>query len=210
MADYPRFYLIGWTTLCGIAALVAAREWRRFRIARRAYWQRQLAPWRVGSAVLPWLSFLIVAPLSGDPTWDAIDTTFMCGLTFATAPWAIGVAWQAPRGTSSAAEILVAFCALMISSAWTYDAYLLVKGDPGPILWRESLPASISLYVAAGLTWSLDWTRDRGVHLAFTAPAWPEEGLDAGRPRLGPLLPVLFLPGLLLLIVLALSVGWIR
>jgi hypothetical protein len=87
---------------------------------------------------------------------------------------------------------------------------MLMRGDPGPILWRENLPASLGLYVAAGLTWSLDWTRGRGVHLAFVAPEWPGADPDAGEPRLGPLLPGLVSPGLLLLVVLALSVGWLR
>jgi hypothetical protein len=210
MALYPLPYLISWIVLSGLAGVLAGLRGRSFAICRRAYWQRQLAGWRVASAILAWLALLVVAPYSGDPTWDAIDTTFMCGLTFATAPWAVGVVWKGLRGASAWDEVFVAVCAALFSSAWAYDAYMLMRGDPGPILWRENLPASLGLYVAAGLTWSLDWTRGRGVHLAFVAPEWPGADPDAGEPRLGPLLPGLVSPGLLLLVVLALSVGWLR
>ena len=32
----------------------------------------------------------LIAPYSGDPTWDYVDSVFMSVLAFATAPWVVG------------------------------------------------------------------------------------------------------------------------
>ncbi len=128
--------------------------------------------------------FFLVAPHSGDPTWDQVDASFMSLLAFATAPWSVGVLWRALRGLVPRGLAWVAACVWGFSASWSYDLYILLRDGFYPGAWWSNAIASSVLYAAAGLLWSLDArdaSRGGGATFAFLEPEWPRVGAKLPR-----------------------------
>ncbi len=117
---------------------------------------------------------VIVAPYTGDPTWDAFDAGFMSILTFSGAPWAIGSVYRAGAGKLPRKQIFVAFVLWMFTASWSYDLYILIRDGRYPLTWFPNIFASSFLYITAGLLWNLDWKESRGVVLSFREETWPQ------------------------------------
>jgi hypothetical protein len=136
-----------------------------------------LVPWRLVTFAIAAVILVVMAPWSGDPTWDHCDAAYMSVLTFVTAPWALGCLFRGVKGVRrDPTELYVAACAWMFSSSWSYDLYILLRDGYYPPSWLSNIGASAILYGAAGLFWSLDWRPGRGVTFAFLEPAWPAAG----------------------------------
>ena len=103
----------------------------------------------------------------------------MSALTFATAPWAVGVMYQAIRGRAQVKEVYVAACAWMFSASWSYDLYLVLRDGDYPWTWLPNIFASSVLYASAGLMWNLEWQAGRGVIFAFMRKDWPSPAADS-------------------------------
>ncbi len=116
----------------------------------------------------------VLGPYSGDPTWDFASASFMSVLTYATAPWAVGVMFRALVKKESIHIIYPAVCLWMFSASWSYDLYILIRDDMYPLTWYANLIASSFLYFCGGLFWNLSYKTGRGVHFAFTEDEWPE------------------------------------
>lgn len=189
-------YILAWGSALLAALVIAAIRGRTFAIATPAYWRARLVPWKLALFTVAAGGMMLVAPRTGDPTWDWIDAGFMAALTYATAPWAVGVfarfarsarSGEARRG--SIAELYVAACTWLLSASWSYDAYVFVRDAGGfaaawargfyPHSWSSNLVASSLLYAAGGACFSLAAPRDRpgrlGVTFAFLEPDWPTE-----------------------------------
>ncbi len=169
-----RWYVAAWSLVCAIAVVVAYRV--RRELPGRAYLRFLARPWKLALFAIALTGFVIVAPWSGDPTWDRVDATFMSVLTFGTAPWSIGVLVRALRGQagrSGAALAYVAVATWWFSASWSYDLYILLRDGFYPGAWWSNAIASSVLYVAAGMLWSLDAREGGGATFAFLEPEWP-------------------------------------
>jgi len=123
---------------------------------------------------------IIMAPYTGDPTWDYVDAAFMSILTFLTAPWAVGTLYLALRRQAGPVHIYIAICVWMFSASWAYDVYILLKHGYYPPTWLPNIVLSSILYFVAGLMWNLQRKEDRGVVFGFMEPGWPNPEYDLG------------------------------
>lgn len=178
-------YLGVWLLLVLIAGLAMARPTLRFDLFTRAYARLLGVRWKLATFVLTLTAFVALAPLSGVPTWDPVNATFMSVLAFTTAPWSVATVYRWWRGKRRLIHAYTAVVVGLFSASWSYDFYLLMRDGDYPTTWLANLVASSILYVCAGLMWNLDWTDERGVHFGFTREDWPNVRSPRFR-RLGP------------------------
>ncbi|MDR3353067.1 MAG: hypothetical protein LBO00_08755 [Zoogloeaceae bacterium] len=183
MNDFFAAYLFCWISACLVAVGIFVRRAGGLEITRRAYWRFLLRPWKLITFAIASLGLMGIAPYTGDMTWDAFDAAFMSALTFATAPWAVGVLYRTLRGQASLAAAYVAACAWMFSASWSYDLYLLLRDGAYPETWAANIGASSILYCAAGLLWNLEDREGWGVIFAFMAEPWPPDARADGFAR---------------------------
>lgn len=167
------YYLAAWLAACLIALGLLAIRPSRFSLLAPGYRKFLAQPWKLGTFAVAASGMTVIAPWTGDPTWDYVDAFMMSALTFVTAPWAVGVFYRAVRGQESAAAIYVALCLMLFSASWCYDGYLLVRDGIYPETWWANLKASSILYLLAGMLWNLEWQPGHGSRFAFMAPDWP-------------------------------------
>lgn len=115
---------------------------------------------------------VVVAPYTGDPTWDYFDAAFMAVFTFLSAPWAVGAIYRVARRWLPLKHGYVAVCVWMFSASWSYDLYILLRDGAYPITWYPNIFASSILCLSAGLLWNLDWRPGVGVTFAFMEQEW--------------------------------------
>jgi hypothetical protein len=173
-------YTVVWL-LCVVLALMHLWFKREaYATAYRGYAAFLLAPWKVITFVIATIGITVVAPYTGDPTWDYIDAPMMAVLTYLTAPWVMGLLYRA-RATPLA-HLLVAGALWMLAASWCYDGYQLLLHGFYPITWFFNIIASSVLYISAGLMWNLDMRPGRGATFAFLEPEWlvpPAPGTNA-------------------------------
>jgi hypothetical protein len=177
-------YLLAWIASCVAAAILFVRDPEAHAIGKRAYWRDLAVPWKLATFAIAATGITLIAPYTGDPTWDYFDAAMMAILTFATAPWAVGALYLAIRGRASLPQAFVAACAWLLSASWCYDLYLLLRDASYPMTWSANLAASSILYLAAGLFWSLEWRPGRGATFGFLEPGWPQAPASAGFGKL--------------------------
>ena len=173
MAPVFKLYIICWSIACLAALLLFLKDRKSFALSRVEYWGFIFKPWRVTTFVIACSSMIVIAPYTGDPTWDFFDAFFMSVLTYLTAPWAIGALYNVVKRKLNSSQAFVALCLWMFSASWSYDLYLVLRDGDYPITWLSNIFASSVLYVSAGLFWSLDWIQGRGVTFAFLEDSWP-------------------------------------
>jgi hypothetical protein len=169
-------YLVAWLGALLLAVLVAIRHRSRITLFGADYRRFLAVRWRLVTFAIATTALVVVAPHTGDPTWDYYDAAFMSVLTFTTAPWALGTLVRAVRGPRDPAALYVAACAWMFSASWSYDLYILLRDGAYPPAWLSNIGASSILYGAAALFWSLEWRPGRGVTFAFLERDWPSPG----------------------------------
>lgn len=157
--------------MAALAIVVGKSEEFRRRYAGYAHFLAQ--PWKAVTFLVAAAGIALAAPYTGDPTWDWFDALFMSVLTFATAPWVVGVFYLATRRGAPASHAFVAACAWMFSASWSYDLYLLLREGYYPVTWSANIAASSVLYACAGLLWNLEYDSARGVILGFRRENWP-------------------------------------
>jgi hypothetical protein len=172
-APYAYIYIAMWATACLIAGGVYVYERESYALSRPVYWSFLFQPWKVVTFLLAATAMTIIAPYTGDPTWDYWDALFMSVLTFSTAPWVAGVLYKTVRKDLPAKQAFVAFCVWMFSASWSYDLYLLIRDGSYPQTWLPNIFASSFLYICGGLFWSLDWKPERGAFFSFMEDEWP-------------------------------------
>jgi len=175
MATDPFFYwYVGvWGTACAVALALVLANPKAYSFTEPAYFRFLGAPWKLVTFAIAGFGITVVAPHTGDPTWDYYDAAFMAILTFLTAPWSVGALYLALRGRSGLRQAWVAACLWMFSASWSYDLYLLLRDGEYPNTWLPNIPASSVLYCSAGLLWNLDWRPGRGATFSFQEPDWP-------------------------------------
>lgn len=173
MALFFKIYIACWALACVFALTLYLRRPASFIISRRKYWQFLAEPWKLAAFAVGASLITLVAPYTGDPTWDYADGAFMSILCFATAPWAVGVLFLLARGRIGRVEAYVAVCAWLFSASWSYDIYLVWRDGHYPATWFPNLFASSLIYLCAGLFWNLEWAPGRGVIFSFMKEDWP-------------------------------------
>ena len=166
-------YVTAWSLACVVAVVLAMRSRGRLSLFSPGYRALLFTPWKVVTFAAAAVGLTLIAPISGDPTWDYFDAAMMSVLTFLTAPWAVAVIYRALRGRETAREVFIAACVWMFSASWCYDLYILLRDGSYPITWAANIAASSILYACAGMMWSLEWRSGRGVIFAFMAEDWP-------------------------------------
>lgn len=189
-------YIAGWSLACMIALALALRSPGRLRLAQRAYWHFLAEPWKLVAFVAGAALITLVAPYTGDPTWDYVDGLFMSVLCFATAPWVVAVLFFAARREAHWVEVYVAVCTWLFSASWSYDIYLVWRDGAYPHTWLPNLFASSVIYLSAGLFWNLEWDRGRGVVFSFMRAGWPSRPAISAPWRLAGYASIFALPAL--------------
>jgi hypothetical protein len=174
MTTFFIFYTLSWSLACLAAICLMFRHRSVIALFQLQYWRFLIQKWKIVTFLMAAIGLTVIAPYTGDPTWDYVDASFMSVLTFATAPWAIGVLYRAIRGKAMVAQAYVAICTWMFSASWSYDLYLVLRDGFYPATWLPNLFASSVLYVSGGLLWNLEWKEGRGVIFGFMEPSWPE------------------------------------
>ncbi len=165
-------YITAWSVACIVAVTIVLRDPAPFAFFSSTYKRFLLQPWKVITFSVATIGMVVIAPYTGDPTWDYFDAAFMAVFTFLSAPWAVGAIYRAVRRWLPLKQAYVAVCAWMFSASWSYDLYILLRDGAYPITWFPNIFASSILYLSAGLLWNLDWRPSAGVTFAFMAEEW--------------------------------------
>lgn len=171
-------YLSLWILACLFSIFLFLKEKASYVLGKAEYFRFLFKPWKLATFVLATTGLTVIAPYTGDPTWDYFDALFMAVLTFLTAPWAVGTLYQVIRRRLPMRQAFVACCAWMFSASWSYDLYLVLRDGHYPLTWYANIFASSVLYLSAGLLWSLEWRKDRGVIFGFMEEDWPGPSTD--------------------------------
>ncbi len=186
-------YVSCWAAFCLVALLVAIVRRAEIELFRSEYWRHILVPWKIGFFSVALAGIVVMAPYTGDPTWDYVDAAFMAILAYTTAPWAVGTLFRCLRRQSTAPATFVAVAVWMFSASWSYDGYLLLRDGEYPITWAYNIGASSSLYLFAGLFWSLQLNADGRPTFGFLEPEWPIKAAASLR-RLLPYVLIIMAP----------------
>lgn len=173
MEPFFIWYMASWVLACAVAIGFCARNAGSFSFLRPAYRRFLLVPWKLATFAVATTGITLIAPYTGDPTWDYFDAFFMAVLTFLGAPWVVGVLFLASRRHASLKHLYVALCLWMFSASWSYDLYLVFRDGRYPATWLPNIFASSVLYISAGLLWNLDWREERGMTFSFLESGWP-------------------------------------
>lgn len=172
-------YLISWLAATLLALTLLWRHAGQIELFRRGYLRQLLQPWKIVTFLVAAIGMGVLAPYSGDPTWDYVDVAFMSLLTFFTAPWVIAMLYFAARRETTWLKLYLAICSWMFSASWSYDLYILLRDGYYPLTWLPNIFASSVLYLSAGLMWSLEWQKGRGVVFGFMLKGWPEQEVSS-------------------------------
>lgn len=166
-------YVAGWLGFCALAVVLACFRRQSLGEETPRYLGLLSVRWKL-LTFLPALLFVTFAGrLTNDPTWDVICGGGMAMLTFATAPWAVGVCFNVLRGRRVWADGFVAVALWLFASSWFYDGYLFLRDGRYTDYWLGNLLISPFIYLAAGLLWNLEAKQAGGVRFGFLRPDWP-------------------------------------
>ena len=175
-----KLYIASYSLASLFAMVLIVRERKSLVLLQVNYWQFLFSRWKLVTFAIAAISMTIMAPYTGDPTWDYFDAAFMSILTFLTAPWSVGTLFLALRRQAKLTHVYIAICVWMFSASWTYDLYILLKHGYYPATWAPNIVLSSILYFAAGLMWSLQKKAGRGVIFGFMEPGWPDPSNELG------------------------------
>lgn len=173
MGLFFSLYTVLWMLACMLALVVYLRDRSSFAFSHGDYWRLLFAPWKVATFLVAAAALVIMAPYTGDPTWDVFDAGFMSLMTFLGAPWAIGSLYRLAAGRLPLKQGFVIFAVWMFTVSWSYDLYIFLRDGRYPLTWFSNIFASSFLYVTAGILWNLDWKKGTGVILSFREETWP-------------------------------------
>jgi hypothetical protein len=205
MEPFFKYYIAGWSAACFVALVLLLRNPAAFAICRRSYWHFLAEPWKLATFVAGAGLITLVAPYTGDPTWDYVDGFFMSVFCFATSAWVVATLFFRARGKVGWTETYVAICAWLFSASWSYDIYLVWRNGDYPLTWYSNLFASSVIYLAAGLFWNLEWQRGRGVIFSFMREGWPSRPAESAFIRLAGYAAIFAVPAIAAVLVFLLD-----
>jgi hypothetical protein len=173
-------YISAWTTACIIAVVFMVQNRSTLVLFQKNYWNFLKIGWKLSTFIIATSAFIILAPYTGDPTWDYFDAAFMSILTFVTAPWSMGTLFRFIKKQEKLKIAYIAICTWMFSASWSYDLYLVFRDGFYPITRSSNIFTSSVLYVSAGLFWNLEYRDGRGVVFGFMMDDWPSGDTGKG------------------------------
>lgn len=168
-----QLYMSAWLFACGMAIGIISRNPTRYGL-NRAYLSFLTVPWKLCLFAPAFVFVTFAGQFAFDDTWDVVNGAGMSLLTFATAPWATGVFFKASQQTASRQQLTVAVVAMMFSSSWFYDGWLVMRDGYYSSTWLPNLLLSPVLYLAAGLLWNLEVDESGKASFSFFRQNWPE------------------------------------
>ena len=185
-------YIATWSSACVIAIALSLQRPSALTLFGRPYWRWLLQPWKLATFAVAAAGMVLVGPFTGDPTWDRVDGGVQSVLTFATAPWAVGVIYRALKkiGPTRPREVYAAACTWLFSASWVYDAWLLIRDGHYVKEWALNLGASSGLYMMGGVFWSLSHRPGERTSVAFTRVDWPSGASSRQRGVVGAALAI--------------------
>ncbi len=172
MNSFQEGYTVFWLLALVICVYIWATKSEPFIFFQKQYWLFLLRPWKVTTFAITTLFMVLIAPYSGDYTWDYADGFFMSVLTYITAPWAIGTFFKLIKRQASFRQAFLALCLWLFLASWSYDIYLVLRDGRYPPTWIPNLMASSILYFSAGVFWNLEWAPDKNTFYAFEQKEW--------------------------------------
>ena len=173
MSIFFQIYLASWSLACIIAIFLMFKLRHELDLFQKTYWHGLFQSWKLSTFLIATAGLTLIAPYSGDWSWDYVDAIFMSVFTFCSAPWVIGTLFLAFQRKRNFATAYIAICLWMFSASWSYDLYILIRDGNYPMTWFANIFASSSLYIAAGFFWNLEYIKDRGAVFGFMEPNWP-------------------------------------
>lgn len=173
MPIFFKVYLASWSICFLVALIILYSKFKYFDLSNKHYWLLLFQPWKIITFLIATTGLTLIAPYTGDSTWDYYDALFMALLTYITAPWVIGVLYKVVRRQCPIWQAYVAICIWLFSASWSYDLYLLLRDGYYPITWFSNIFASSVLYISAGLLWNLEYIPKRGIIFGFMDNNWP-------------------------------------
>ena len=173
MSTFFITYLISWSICFLFALAILCIKFEAFDLSNKNYWLLLFQPWKVITFLIATMGLTLIAPYTGDPSWDYYDALFMAILTYITAPWTIGLLYKIMHRQRPIWQAYIAICIWLFSSSWSYDLYLLVRDGYYPHTWFSNIFASSILYISAGLLWSLEYIPSKGVIFSFMENNYP-------------------------------------
>jgi hypothetical protein len=184
MNPFFHVYISIYIAACLTGLLIYLKERKAFARIYRGYLFFLFRPWKISTFIIATAGLTVIAPYTGDPTWDYFDAIFMSVWTYFTAPWAIGTLFKFFKRELPFKHAFVAFCVWMFSASWSYDLYILMRDGYYPVTWFSNIFASSALYFLAGLLWNLDWKQKRGIIFSFMESEWPGSSTGSVFPRI--------------------------
>ena len=168
-----KIYLASWSLACIIAIFLMFKLRHELDLFQKTYWNGLFQSWKLITFLIATAGLTLIAPYSGDWSWDYVDAIFMSVFTYTSAPWVLGTLFLAIKRKRNFATAYIAICLWMFSASWSYDLYILIRDGSYPMTWFANIFASSSLYLAAGFFWNLEYIKDRGVVFGFMEANWP-------------------------------------
>ena len=173
MSTFLQVYLGSWSLACFIAIFLMFKLRHELDLFQKTYWNGLFQSWKLSTFLIATAGLTLIAPYSGDWSWDYVDAIFMSVFTYTSAPWVLGTLFLAIKRKRNFATAYIAICLWMFSASWSYDLYILIRDGSYPMTWFANIFASSSLYLAAGFFWNLEYIKDRGVVFGFMEANWP-------------------------------------
>ena len=70
-------YIATWVTACVIALILMRQNRTSIILFKKNYWDFLKIKWKLTTFIIATSAFVILAPYTGDPTWDYFDAAFM-------------------------------------------------------------------------------------------------------------------------------------
>ena len=169
-------YIAVWASACVIAAVLMVLNYKTIILLQKEYLDFLITRWKFITFSIALSAFVVLAPYTGDPTWDYYDAAFMSILTYLTAPWTVGTLFRFVKRQEKFKFAYIAVCTWLFSASWSYDIYLVIRDGYYPVTWSSNILASSVLYLSAGLFWNLEYREGRGVLFGFMENDWPSAG----------------------------------
>lgn len=176
-------YTLVWS-VCLLLAIILFFRKKQLKKNLSEYLRFLFEPWKAVTFLIAASGLTLVAPYTGDFTWDYTDGLFMSILTFTTAPWAVGTIYRTLTSRASWTDMYIALCLMLFTSSWSYDAYIWLRDGIYPDTWLSNLIISPNLYISGGLFWNLEHHPEKGLKFSFQRDAWYHESIRSSFAKL--------------------------
>ncbi|MBU4485569.1 MAG: hypothetical protein KKD38_01445 [Candidatus Delongbacteria bacterium] len=188
---FMQTYFSTWVILLLLATAIVKKNKNDYEFLHKSYWKFLFEPWKLITFFIATTCITIIAPYSGDPTWDYPDSILISVLTYVISPWTAGIFYQAVSKKKFNIKLFTAIIFFLVP-CWAYDAYIYFKDGYYPTTWFTNVIISSGIVLTAGLFWNLCWSKEKGTEFAFRLENWPQRSESSVRKMLIPMLILMF------------------